>query len=109
MTSYSARLVWTVGQETDHGDAITSFDVEAETNYHPGDWQILASGLRFTLALCRPLTNMFVNSKKSDAMLHYTDFYQACKFVKTKSIFRKIYKMLLEFEYLSLTFHNGTS
>ena len=45
VTSYSARLVWTVGEETSHGDAITSFDVEAETNYHPGEWQILASGL----------------------------------------------------------------
>ena len=62
VTSYSARLVWTVGQDTDHGDAITSFDVEAETNYHPGDWQILASGLRFTLVLCLPI-NIYIFEK----------------------------------------------
>ena len=44
VTAYSARLVWTVGVDTNHGDPVTSFDIEAETQYHPGEWQILKTG-----------------------------------------------------------------
>lgn len=44
VTSYSARLVWTVGVETDHGNPITSYDIEAETDYHPDDWTVLMTG-----------------------------------------------------------------
>ena len=44
MTPYSARLVWTIGAETDHGDPIISYDVEGETDYHPGQWTTLMTG-----------------------------------------------------------------
>ena len=44
VTPYSARLVWTIGAETDHGDPIISYDVEGETDYHPGQWTTLMTG-----------------------------------------------------------------
>ena len=44
VTPSSARLIWTIGAETAHGDAILSYDVEAETHYHPGVWKTLATG-----------------------------------------------------------------
>ena len=44
VTSYSARVIWTVGLETKRGRDIISFDVEGESHFHPGVWKIVASG-----------------------------------------------------------------
>ena len=44
VTSFSCQLVWSVGIETDHGDPITSFDIEAESHYHPGQWSVILTG-----------------------------------------------------------------
>ncbi|XP_053379339.1 contactin-3-like [Mercenaria mercenaria] len=45
VTSYSALVVWTWGEESDHGSPVTGFDVEADTNYDPGNWTIVASDI----------------------------------------------------------------
>jgi hypothetical protein len=44
VTSYTVRVVWTWGVESDHGAPVTGFDVEADTNFDPGNWTIVASG-----------------------------------------------------------------
>lgn len=44
VTTQSVRLVWSMTAEMGHGGSVTSYDVEAETNFHPGDWTIVASG-----------------------------------------------------------------
>ena len=44
MTHYSVQLIWTVGAATDHGSPIISYDIEAETHYHPGVWKVLFTG-----------------------------------------------------------------
>ena len=44
ITPYSVRLQWTTGVETDHGNPIHSYDVEAEIHHYPGRWLLVATG-----------------------------------------------------------------
>ena len=44
ITPESVRLVWTIGVETGHGEAITGYDIEAETHYRPGVWKSIMTG-----------------------------------------------------------------
>ena len=44
VTSFSCQLIWTIGVETDHGDPITSYDIEAESHYHPEQWFVILTG-----------------------------------------------------------------
>ena len=44
VTPYTVRLVWTVGPGIHHGDPIMFYDIEGETNYKPGVWNVMATG-----------------------------------------------------------------
>ena len=44
ITQESVMLIWTVTAEINHGGPITGYDIEAETNFHPGIWEVVASG-----------------------------------------------------------------
>ena len=44
ITTYSARVIWTIGPETDRGSPIFGYDIEAETQYYPGVWNLAAPG-----------------------------------------------------------------
>ena len=50
VTAKSVRLVWTVTSEIAHGEAITGYDIEAETHYHPDVWKILMTGKNTVLS-----------------------------------------------------------
>ena len=44
VTPNSVRLIWTVTQYMEHGSPITQYDIEAEVEYYPGQWKLVATG-----------------------------------------------------------------
>ncbi|XP_045161359.2 contactin-like isoform X2 [Mercenaria mercenaria] len=46
ITTRSVRLTWSLTTEINHGGAITGFDIEAETGYHPNVWYVVASDVQ---------------------------------------------------------------
>ncbi|XP_060571798.1 contactin-like [Ruditapes philippinarum] len=46
VTTQSVMLIWSMTSEMGHGGSITSYDIEAETNFHPGVWTTVASDYR---------------------------------------------------------------
>lgn len=44
ITTFSARVVWTVGPEIDRGSPIFGYDIEVESQYYPGVWNMVAPG-----------------------------------------------------------------
>ncbi|KAL4221661.1 Contactin 1 [Mactra antiquata] len=51
ITVRSVLMIWTVTQSIHHGGPITGYDIEGETNYHPGVWNVVASDIPETLAV----------------------------------------------------------
>ncbi|XP_053378888.1 contactin-like isoform X2 [Mercenaria mercenaria] len=51
VTTQSVRLIWSMTSEMSHGGAITSYDIEAETTYHPGVWNVVATDIPEYLAV----------------------------------------------------------
>ncbi|KAL4221440.1 Immunoglobulin like [Mactra antiquata] len=45
VTPSSARVVWTNGLDIGHGSPITNYDIEADTNFEPGQWKTIASDI----------------------------------------------------------------
>ena len=44
ITPHSARIIWTIGVDSEHGSPIYGYDIEAEIHYYPGQWKLQAIG-----------------------------------------------------------------
>ena len=49
ITTYSARIVWTMGTEISRGVPMIGYDIEAESQFHPGIWNVIAVGKMFLI------------------------------------------------------------
>ena len=43
-TARSVRVIWTWAEGMEHGSDINFYDIEAESNFHPGVWTVVAIG-----------------------------------------------------------------
>ncbi|XP_052225224.1 contactin-like [Dreissena polymorpha] len=57
VTSFSARVIWTMTSSMEHGAPILSYDIEAETFYDPGNWTIVARDVSESTAVATAKNN----------------------------------------------------
>ncbi|KAH3788133.1 hypothetical protein DPMN_166264 [Dreissena polymorpha] len=57
VTSFSARVIWTMTSSMEHGAPILSYDIEAETSYDPGNWTIVARDVSESTAVATAKNN----------------------------------------------------